>query len=283
MAANNRHLHLPKPARIIEVIVENSQIKTFVLSFPASEPQRGYSYRPGQFMMVSVVHCGEAPISISSTPTRPGRLELSVRRAGKLTTALHNCEPGDIIGLRGPYGRSFPVEELVTLDLLFVAGGIGLAPLRSVINHCLDQGHGGRMEILYGSRSPEDIAFKNDLNDWSGLDNVSCRLTVDQRSGDWQGPVGVVTALLPAIELDPQNGAALVCGPPMMISAVMARLAGMGFSDERIITTMERHMKCGTGTCGHCHLGGRRVCTEGPVFTRGELLELDVMGLAQGN
>ncbi|MDA8164276.1 MAG: FAD-binding oxidoreductase, partial [Desulfobacteraceae bacterium] len=169
MIGNGDHILLPHPARIDEVIVENSQIKTFVLSFV--DQRQDFSYRPGQFMMVSVPHCGEAPISISSTPTRPGAIHLSVRRAGRLTEALHASGAGGVVGLRGPYGRPFPLEAAAGKDLLFVAGGIGLAPLRSVVNHCLDAGHGGRLEILYGSRTPDDIAFRADLAAWERRPN----------------------------------------------------------------------------------------------------------------
>ena len=276
---NGGNIYLPRPARIEEVIVENSQIKTFVLSFTDVALQQGFSYQPGQFMMVSVPHCGEAPISFSSTPTRPGTIHLSVRRAGQLTSALHELAAGAIVGLRGPYGRPFALEALKGRDLLFVAGGIGLAPLRSVINHCLDSGHEGRIEILYGSRTPDDIAFKADLAAWQDRQNVACRLTVDAGGPGWDGPVGVVTTLLPEVAIDPQTSVALVCGPPLMIRFVMAELGRMGYSDERIITTMERHMKCGVGVCGHCHLDGKLVCIDGPVFNREELQGLEVMEL----
>jgi NAD(P)H-flavin reductase len=204
-----------------------------------------------------------------------------VRRAGRLTEALHACKAGSIVGLRGPYGRPFPLAAAAGTDLLFVAGGIGLAPLRSVVNHCLDEAHPGRIEILYGSRNPGDIAFRDDLAAWERQPNVTCRLTVDQGNDEWQGPVGVVTSLLPEVRLDPQLSTAFVCGPPMMIRFVMNELSRMGFGDDRILTTMERHMKCGTGTCGHCHLDGRLVCTHGPVFTRRELLGLNVMELSE--
>jgi sulfhydrogenase subunit gamma (sulfur reductase) len=275
-----RDVYLPECARIIEVISENSQIKTFVLEFADADLNKTFSYEPGQFMMISVPHVGEAPISISSTPTRPGNIHLSVRRAGRLTAALHDLEAGATLGLRGPYGRPFPVKFLHGKDLLLVAGGIGLAPLRSLINYCLDNGRlFGTKTILYGSRLPSDIAFKTDLEVWSGRADVRCLLTVDAPEEGWDGPVGVVTILLDRVELDPKKSVALTCGPPIMIEHVLTELERMGFYDDNVITTMERHMKCGMGFCGHCHMGDKFVCTDGPIFTKAELARIGVPGL----
>ncbi|MBU0909820.1 MAG: FAD/NAD(P)-binding protein [Proteobacteria bacterium] len=272
-------LYLPKAAEIQEVIEENSQIKTFVLAFVDPEYNDGFSYEPGQFLMVSVPHCGEAPISISSTPVNRGTVHLSVRRAGKLTEAMHDMHKGDVLALRGPYGRPFPMASLVGRDLLFVAGGIGLAPLRSVINTCLATGHERSITILYGSRTPSDIAFKADLQAWGQRDNVSCQLTVDRAEPGWDGAVGLVTALLGHCTLAPHETKALLCGPPMMIRAVLGQLADRGFADQDIITTMERHMKCAVGICRHCHMDDKLVCKDGPVFTLEELKQLNVMEL----
>jgi len=279
MPSQQKDLYLPKAAEIREVIEENSQIKTFVLAFVDRQYNDSFTYQPGQFLMVSVPHCGEAPISISSTPFHAGIIHLSVRRAGKLTAAMHDMKKGDVLALRGPYGRPFPMASLVDKDLLFVAGGIGLAPLRSVINTCLANGHDHRITILYGSRTPSDIAFKADLTTWGQSDNVSCVLTVDRAEPGWEGEVGLVTALLAHCSLDPDKTKALVCGPPMMIRAVLAELEHRGFADEDIITTMERHMKCAVGICRHCHMDEKLVCKDGPVFTLEELKRMNVMEL----
>ncbi len=270
-------IFLPHPATITRVVTENSQIKTFVLRFNDLELQSAFTYRPGQFLMLSVPGQGEAPISIASSPSRPGTLELAVRKAGRLTSALHELQEGAVVGLRGPYGGSFPVEHLLRRDVLFVAGGIGLAPLRSVITWLLDQEEGGqRLIILYGSRSPEDIAFRADLELWQADPRVDCFLTVDAASPGWNGQVGVVTTLLDKVSLAPAASSALVCGPPIMIRFTLAELHRMGFADDEIITTLERHMKCGVGLCGHCHMDSRLVCVDGPVFSRSELLKMDV-------
>jgi NAD(P)H-flavin reductase len=268
------NIFLPRPAIIQEIIEENSQIKTFITAFQDEEYNRDFTYKPGQFMMVSIPHHGEAPISISSSPTRSGQLHLSVRRAGRLTGAMFELKKGNVIGLRGPYGRPFPVEQFGG-DLLFVAGGIGLAPLRSVINYRLDQGSDSSKKIiLYGSRTPADIAFRADFEVWRQHPEVTGLLTVDEADENWTGAVGVVTALLDQIEIDPAKSSALVCGPPIMIRYTLEKLAQMGFRDQNVWTTMERHMKCGQGTCGHCYLDGTMICVAGPVFNREELKAL---------
>lgn len=275
-------LYLPRPARVEKIIAENSQIKTFVLAFTDSAYHKAFSYQPGQFMMVSLPHCGEAPISFSSAPRgNPGEIHLSVRRAGKLTSAMHCLTEGSIVALRGPYGRPFPVSDLNDASLLFVAGGIGLAPLRSVINSCLaERDRYKGITILYGSRTPSDIAFQEDLARWAAAPGVSCLLTVDNPEPGWQGLVGVVPKLLDQLDLKPEETKALVCGPPLMIKFTLAALNVKGFDDQDIITTLERHMKCGVGICRHCHLDNKLVCVDGPVFTKAQLNALTVMELA---
>ncbi len=281
MKTFNLEDYLPRPAQIVEIISENSQIKTFVLRFVDQHFNANFSYQPGQFMMVSIPHCGEAPISFSSTPADKGLIRLSVRRAGTLTTAMHALTEGAIIGLRGPYGKPFQMGYLAKRDLLFVAGGIGLAPLSAVINSCLaDPDYHGHITILYGSRTPEDIAFMGDIALWRQNPAVHCLLTVDQASADWQGNTGLVTSLFDQVEINPARQSGVVCGPPMMIKAVLAALEDIGFSDNDIITTMERHMKCGVGVCRHCHMDGKLVCVDGPVFNLAQLKELNVMEIS---
>ena len=272
---NNDNIYQPHPARILRVVEENSQIKTVELAFTDTQRNDSFSYGPGQFMMVSIPDHGEAPISISSTPSRPGTIELSVRQAGDLTTAMHAMKQGEVLGLRGPYGRPFPMDSLKGRDLVFVAGGIGLAPLRSVINFCLDHKDDyGAITLLYGSRSPQDIAFKADLKSWQDKKSVHCLLTVDTTGVGWHGHVGLVTTLLGQISPDLGRTSALLCGPSLMIRFVLAELTRMGFADDDILTTLERHMKCGIGVCRHCHMDRTLVCTDGPVFSLAQLRTL---------
>lgn len=276
LLANSENIFMPHEAVIKDIIVENSMIRTYVLEFADETFNHEFSHEPGQFLMLSVPHQGEAPISISSSPATQGAIHLSVRKAGRLTSALHNMKTGESVGLRGPYGRPFPMQDLKGRDLLFIAGGIGLAPLCSVISFCLDS-HGdyGHITLLYGSRNPSDIAFRRYLDQWSLLSSMTCLLTVDIPEPGWDGHVGLVTTLLDQVDMDIRNSSALLCGPPVMIDAVSHDLLGMGFKAGDIITTMERNMKCGVGLCGHCHMNGKMVCKHGPVFSVEELQEIN--------
>lgn len=273
---------IPSQAKICEIIHENEQISTFRLQL--TNKAIPFSFLPGQFLMLSVPHCGEAAISISSAPTALPLIDLSIRKAGKLTNAIHRMKTGDQVGIRGPFGNPFPLKKFANRDLLFVAGGIGLAPLKSVIDYSLFHGShendtGQSITLLYGSRTPSDIAFQNIISSWQ-LQGVDCRLIVDEANSDWQESVGLVTDLLPHYTIT-DNTTALVCGPPVMIRFVIAGLSEMGCGDEMIYTTLERHMKCGMGTCGHCHLDGKMVCMDGPVFNLSQLKTMDVMELAR--
>lgn len=269
------NIYLPKPAVIKEIITENELVKTFVLRFEDAMAAKDFIYEPGQFMMVSAPHCGEAPISFSSSPSRPGTFSLTIRKAGKLTSAVHALGVGDMIGVRGPYGKPFPMAALKGKNLLFVAGGIGLAPLRSAITYCLDHREEyGRICVLYGCKHPKEICFTGNIKDWQG-EGLDCRLTVDECCSSWNGRVGLVTGLLDDREPAGEDNAALVCGPGIMIRFVLERLQALGFRDENVITTLERHMKCGVGVCNHCYLDGRLVCTDGPVFQKSELPRLE--------
>ena len=271
---------IPRQAVIRKVIRENEQIRTFRLEL--LDKTSPFTFNPGQFLMLSVPHCGEAAISISSSPTALPLIDLSIRRAGKLTSAVHAMQAGEQVGIRGPFGNPFPIHDFIGRSLLIVAGGIGLAPLKGVIDYCLfqqelDQEPVQDMTLLYGSRTPADIAFAEVIENWRQR-GVGCRLTVDEADSSWQGPVGLVTDLLDNCTLT-ENTTALICGPPIMIRFVISRLSAMGCADEHIITTLERHMKCGMGICGHCHLDGKMVCVDGPVFTLAQLKTMDVMEL----
>ncbi len=275
-----KEIFIPDRAVIREILNENKQIKTFRLEL--LDKTHPFSFRPGQFLMLSVPHCGEAAISISSSPTALPLIDLSIRKAGKLTTAVHALQVGDEVGIRGPFGTFFPVANFHGRDLLFVAGGIGLAPLKGVIDVCLfqqelEENPVQQITLLYGSRTVADIAFSQAIEAWR-QQGVDCQLTVDIDELDWQDHVGLVTDLLKP-ELLTKDTTALICGPPIMIRFVIAQLSEMGLSDTAILTTLERHMKCGMGLCGHCHLDGKLVCVDGPVFTYAALKNLHVMEL----
>ena len=267
--------YLPLPARIEEVRAETPDTKTFKVVFCADDGGDAFAYRPGQFAEASVFGVGEAPFSITSTPTRPGFLEFSIKRMGAVTCALHEMIGGEQIGVRGPYGNNFPVEEWKGRKLLFIGGGIGLAPLRSAINYCLDhRGDYGRIDVIYGARSPADLVFKPELEEWAKRDDMNLHLTVDAGNEEWRGRVGFVPALLSELGPSAKNVVTITCGPPIMIRLVLQGLAQLGFSDEQIVTTLEMRMKCGIGKCGRCNIGRSYVCVDGPVYNLAQLKQL---------
>lgn len=269
------NFYVPQQAIITDIIGENSLVNTYrvaladVDSAPAMQTMLA-----GQFVMISVPHCGEAPISLSSlaTPDKP-TFNLTVRKSGQLTDALHQLCCGDIIGVRGPYGQPFDLAEMVGKSPLFIAGGIGIAPLRPVIEHCCDSRSGfGMVALLYGCKNSTEFCFKQDLDRWQQSD-ISCQLTVDQAEQGWSGEVGLVTEHLSAQTIASHNQF-YVCGPGVMIRFVIERLEHLGVRREQIVTTLERQMKCGVGVCGHCHLEEKLVCVDGPVFYGTGLPEL---------
>ncbi|MBI5078420.1 FAD/NAD(P)-binding protein [Candidatus Saganbacteria bacterium] len=264
-----RNLYLPKIAVIDEVSQETPDVKLFTIKYKELKDDLGY--KAGQFFMVSVFGFGEAPISVTSTPTCGGYVELAVKCTGSLTSELHKMKRGEEIGLRGPYGNGFPVDSLKGFDLLFVGGGIGLAPLRSLINLAIEKNnHFGKITILYGARTYDDMVFKSELSkEWR--EKAEVLTTVDMGENLCDGNVGLVTALLPKIKVDVRKTKAIVCGPPVMIPFVLKDLTALGFDDTHIISTLERHMKCGVCKCNHCNIGSKYVCLDGPVFTYAEM------------
>jgi len=228
----------------------------------------GLGDQPGQFVEISVPPIGEAPISISSPPSSNGSFELVVRKAGRVTGALHGLEAGAKIGVRGPFGSTFPVDTVMKgKDVLFIGGGIGLVPLRSAIKYVLEHREDyGRVRILYGTKSPAERLFVDELAEWNARDDVTFMETVDQGDEQWQGNVGVITTLIPGLGVDAANTIAVICGPPVMYKFVLIELFSLRIPHHNIYLSLERHMKCGVGKCGHCQINGLYVCQEGPVF-----------------
>jgi NAD(P)H-flavin reductase len=268
-------LFLPRLARITGVRDETPDTKTFALRFQDEADQEDFDFRAGQFLELSVFGCGEAPFCLASSPSRPQCLETTVRRTGRLTNALHELGPGDEVGLRGPFGNGFDVPAAYGKDLLFVGGGIGLPPLRGLIWNVLDQREGfGRITVLYGARTPEDLVYKDELEAWGERGDLEVQVTVDRATASWQGRVGVVPTLFDKSGFRPATTVAFVCGPPMMIRIVVRDLLNRGFAEEAVITTLERMMQCGVGKCNHCAIGHRYVCRDGPVFSYRQMQEL---------
>ncbi len=265
-------LYAPQPAKLVRVESLAANEKVFELQF---DNGKSLGHRPGQFVEVSVAGIGEAPISISSSPTRDASFELAIRNVGNVTRALHNLKEGELIGIRGPFGNGFPIESLEWKDLLLIAGGIGLFPLRSLVQYVLDRRESfGRVTFLFGTRSPKERVFTDELSKWRENPDVEFHETVDRGDEAWDGNVGVITTLIPGIELSPAKTAAVVVGPPIMYRFVIGELKKKGLADEQIILSLERRMKCGVGKCGHCQINGVYVCQEGPVFTLAQLRNL---------
>lgn len=267
------NIYLPHLATITEIEAQTPDTTMYRVVLEDSTLAQSFEYRPGQFAELSIFGVGECPISIASTPTRKGFLEFCVRAVGQVTNALLELDVGGKIGVRGPYGNSFPLSE--RRNLLFIGGGIGLAPLRSLINYALDnRDHYGEVEVIYGARSPQDLVFKEELELWGEQEGATVYLTVDRGDETWKGPVGFVPPFLREINPSPQEKVAFTCGPPIMIKLVMEALEEMGFPPDRIITTLEMKMKCGVGKCGRCNIGSRHICRDGPVFTLRQLKAL---------
>jgi NAD(P)H-flavin reductase len=227
-----------------------------------------FDYLPGQFAFVSAFGVGEAPFGLASTTARTPHLEFAINRIGTVTTALNRLEPGAVVGVRGPLGNSFPLDEMKGKDLLVLGGGIGGAPLRPVIHTVLDnRADYGDLTILWAARKPSLLVFADEYDDWQAAANTHLHLTVDEGDSTWTGNVGLITELLEQVGPSAENAMAIICGPPIMIKFVILSLSKMGFADEQLIMTLEAKMKCGIGKCGRCNIGEKFVCLDGPVFT----------------
>lgn len=258
-------LDLPVAGTLRRIQKMTRREKLFDVELPSG---MSIDHRPGQFVMVSVFGSGEAPISISSPPN-PGNptFQLCIRDAGSLTHHLHGLEEGGRVGIRGPFGNGFPVEDIEGNDILFVAGGLGLAPLRSLVRHVLQRrSRFGTITILYGTRSPADRLFPIELGEYDADDSVRFLETVDGADESWTGRVGVITTLMKNLDLRPRSTVAAICGPPVMYKFVVLELLSRGFHEGRIYMSLERRMCCGMGKCGQCQINGVYVCKDGPVF-----------------
>lgn len=257
----------PWPARITSITPLTETEKLFEFRLVDERIRNAFHHEPGQFVEVSIFGVGEAPISISSSPSKSGFIELCVRRAGEFTQRLHEMQCGDIVGIRGPYGRPFPYEDMKGHDILLVAGGLGIAPLRSLINNIHDErSEFGKVTIIYGSRNPSEVMFRDQFEMWRHRPDFDLILTVDTPDDTWDGEVGLVTAPFANLEVNAGNTFGAVCGPPVMYRFVVEEMRKKGISYDHIYMSFERHMKCGMGKCGHCQIGHQYCCIDGPVF-----------------
>mgnify|MGYP000020468830 FL=1 len=254
--------YVPKLAEILKVKEESPDVKTFTFRLKEGE----FRFKAGQFVEVSVFGVGEAPFTLSSSPFDTEKFEVSIMRVGSVTSAIHRKKEGDVVGIRGPYGTHFPLEKCEGKDVTIVGGGIGIAPLRSLIYALIHEREKyGDIKVLYGAREPRLIVYKDLWDEFKK--HVEVYLTVDFADETWKGHVGVVTTLFDVVEINPKDNMAFVCGPPIMIKFVTQKLLELGFAPENIHLSLERMMKCGIGKCGHCNIGKYYVCRDGAVFT----------------
>ncbi|MBQ8697086.1 MAG: FAD/NAD(P)-binding protein, partial [Clostridia bacterium] len=269
---NNRSDTLiPHIGVITDVRIDTPDIKTFRVVTP--DGKKAFDHRPGQCAMLSVPGVGEAMFSITSSPTNTEYMEFSIKKCGCVTDWLHQAEVGQQITIRGPYGKPFPVDEVFAgNNMLFIAGGVGLAPLRSVINYCRHyRDKYGKIDIVYGSRSKEDLLdYREIIDEWAKDDGVNVHLTIDREQEGWDGHVGFVPSYVSELAFDTDK-VAVLCGPPVMIKYTLDALEGLGFDKSQVYTTLELRMKCGVGKCGRCNVGAKYVCKDGPVFRADEL------------
>ncbi|MCE1189676.1 MAG: FAD/NAD(P)-binding protein [Ignavibacteria bacterium] len=271
------NIYKPELVEIIDIIDETPDIKTFKLQFRNQDIQNEFNFLAGQFAEYSVFGEGECTFCIASSPTRRDYLECSFKGAGKVTNAMRRLKKGDVMGLRGPYGNNFPVDSMKGKNVVFIAGGIGLAPVRCVIWNVLDLKEQFKdITIIYGARTVADLVYKRELEEWKNMPGVKTVVTVDPggETPDWKGEVGFVPTIVEKTAPVAENTVAVICGPPIMIKYTMPVLTKLGFTDENVITTLENRMKCGLGKCGRCNVGNTYVCKDGPVFTYEQLKQL---------
>ncbi|MGC9323695.1 MAG: FAD/NAD(P)-binding protein [Desulfomonilia bacterium] len=276
MEHHSQNIYTLQPVRISRTLPQIHDHRLFQLTRENGYGWESFGHQPGQFIEVSIFGKGEAPISISSPPTRPESLEICVRRTGKLTNALFELSKGARLHIRGPYGRGFPVDVLKGKKLLLVAGGLGLAPLRSLLLYVLDRrDEFDDLILMYGTNSPDNVLFKYELLSFFDRDDITYLYSVDRDDeGIWKQYVGVVTGLFDRATLSPHDTYAVLCGPPVMYRFVVEKLLQLSFPMEHIYMSLERMMKCGVGKCGHCAIGDKYCCTDGPVFSYPEIVNI---------
>lgn len=268
---NNISNYIPEAATLAYVYLETQDTSTLVFNCD----KKPANFKPGQFNMIFLPGIGEVPISISGDPSQPEKLVHTIRNVGNVTAKILSMPIGSDLGFRGPYGESWPIEKCAGKDIVIIAGGIGLAPLRPVIYSLLANRNAyGKISLLYGARTQEDLLYRNQLEEWIRNPDIHVEMSVDKGHDDWHGHVGVITRLIPMAEFNPENSVSMICGPEIMIRYSIRELQRMGVKDNSIYVSMERNMKCGIGHCGHCQYGGYFVCKDGPVFSYEDVMSL---------
>ncbi len=269
---NNSEYEIKK-AKVTQIVNLTPEEKMFEITM---SDHSNLDHDPGQFVEVSILGAGEAPISLASSPTKLGSFDLVVRSVGRLSEAMHKLEIGSEIGIRGPFGKGFPIRILEGNDLLIVGGGIGIVPLRSLINYVIDNRREfGNVNILLGCKTPQNILFSKEIDEWQKRIDINFSCTVDRADPEWKGNVGFIHTLIPGVHIDPFKTFAIVVGPPVMFKFVVQALLEKGFAENHIYVSLERHMKCGLGKCGHCQINNLYCCQDGPVFSYDQIKNLE--------
>lgn len=265
----------PMAATVREVIQETGNIKTLRVVLDEPEAMQNFHYEPGQVGQLSVFGAGESTFVINSPPSQREYLQFSVMQAGEVTSAIHRLSVGDRVGVRAPLGNFFPYTDWKGKNIFFVGGGIGMAPIRTIMLHLLEhRADYGRISLLYGAKSPRDMAYSYETEDWLKREDLDCTLCIDNPYEGWPHRVGLIPNVLKELNPSPDNCVAVLCGPPIMIKFTVQALEGLNFAPENIVTTLEKRMKCGIGICGRCNIGSHYVCIDGPVFTWKQLQDL---------
>ncbi|BEQ13457.1 FAD/NAD(P)-binding protein [Desulfoferula mesophila] len=271
--------YVPYPVKISESLVEteDKQLKSFWLDFLDPDHAQAFDYTPGQFAELSVSGYGEIPIGIASSPTEGDTLLFTVNKVGVVSNRLHQMAQGDIMGVRGPLGNSYPLEEMRGKNIVIVAGGFAVTTLRATVTWLLDPAHRGDygdIDFIYGARTPGLLLYEPQWRDWQQRDDINCHVTIDREAQGWDGMVGFVPSVCEQVAPSPDNAVALICGPPVMIRFTQPVFDKLGWQSEQIVMSLENRMKCGIGICGRCNVGPEYVCKDGPVFTKAQLERL---------
>ncbi len=273
------NLYIPMLTTVKNIVSENkvNDIKTLELEFKKEEDYNNFNYIPGQFAEISLIGKGESPIGIASSPTEEGSIKFTIKKMGTVTSEFHNCNIGDVVGVRGPFGNGWPIEEMKGKNIVVIGGGFAFSTLRSLVVYLLNEKyrkHYKKITVIYGNRDSSEVLYRNVLEEWKKHDDIEVVLTIDREEEGWKEKVGFVAAIVKEVAPSSDNAIAVVCGPPIMIKTTIAVLEELEFNDEQILNSLEMRMKCGVGKCGRCNIGNKYVCIDGPVFSLAELKKL---------
>ncbi len=273
------NLYIPMLTTVKNIVSENkvNDIKTLELEFKKEEDYNNFNYIPGQFAEISLIGKGESPIGIASSPTEEGSIKFTIKKMGTVTSEFHNCNIGDVVGVRGPFGNGWPIEEMKGKNIVVIGGGFAFSTLRSLVIYLLNEKHRKdykKITVIYGNRDSSEVLYRDVLEEWKKHDYIEVVLTIDREEEGWKEKVGFVAAIVKEVAPSSDNAIAVVCGPPIMIKTTIAVLEELKFNDEQILNSLEMRMKCGVGKCGRCNIGNKYVCIDGPVFSLAELKKL---------